>query len=180
MRCELTKAGFAFFVDLGTFNLKRFGCIFGGDLRAAVDPFHAIACGPANSIAQNQPDIFIIIDRIGLVAGTKVKDFAVAAFPSAAGAENFTALEPGDEVFRSGCTWKRGNGKIFYFGPGHEAYPIYYHQTVRLVLRNAVKWAAPDPGKWIDSCPQIPADKAPQPLEIKGPRIHKEGEAGFR
>jgi trehalose utilization protein len=43
-----------------------------------------------------------------------------------------------------------------------------------------VRWAKPDPEKWIDSCPQIPVHQAPEPLTIKGPRIHKEGEAGFR
>jgi trehalose utilization protein len=91
----------------------------------------------------------------------------------------FISWFEGGDVFRSGCTWKRGNGKIFYFRPGHEVYPIYHHPQVRLVLRNAVKWAAPD-GKWIDRCPQIPADEAPEPLEIKGPRIHKEGEGGLR
>jgi trehalose utilization protein len=42
-----------------------------------------------------------------------------------------------------------------------------------------VKWAAPE-GKWIDSCPQVPADQAAEPLTIKGPRLHKEGEADFR
>jgi trehalose utilization protein len=92
----------------------------------------------------------------------------------------FISWFEGGEVFRSGCTWKRGNGKIFYFRPGHEVYPIYYHPTVRLVLRNAVRWAQPDTEKWVDSCPQIPAEMAPEPLTIKGPRIHKEGEAGFR
>ena len=71
---KLAKARFAFFVDLGTLNLEWFGRVFGGDLRATVDPLHAIACGPANAIAQNQPDTLIVIDRIGLVAGTKVKD----------------------------------------------------------------------------------------------------------
>lgn len=92
----------------------------------------------------------------------------------------FISWFEGGDVFRSGCTWKRGNGKIFYFRPGHEAYPIYHHPMVRLVLRNAVKWAAPEGGPWIDSCPQVPADQAPEPLTIKGPRLHKEGEAGFR
>jgi trehalose utilization protein len=92
----------------------------------------------------------------------------------------FISWFEGGDVFRSGCTWKRGNGKIFYFRPGHEAYPIFYHPTVRLVLRNAVGWAAPDPEKWIDSCPQVPANQAAEPLKIKGPRIHREGEEGFR
>lgn len=49
----------------------------------------------------------------------------------------------GGEVFRSGCTYQRGNGKIFYFRPGHETYPTYYHQDVQKVIANAVKWAAP-------------------------------------
>ena len=50
----------------------------------------------------------------------------------------------GGEVFRSGCTWKRGAGKIFYFRPGHETYPTYYDQNVRRVIANGVKWCAPD------------------------------------
>lgn len=49
----------------------------------------------------------------------------------------------GGEVFRGGCTYKRGNGKIFYFQPGHETYPSYYHPKVQKVIKNAVKWAAP-------------------------------------
>lgn len=49
----------------------------------------------------------------------------------------------GGEIFRSGCTYQRGNGKIFYFRPGHETYPTYYHQDVQKVIANAVKWAAP-------------------------------------
>src|SRR5439155_86135 len=40
---KLAKARFAFFVDLGTLNLERFGRVFGGDLRATVDPLHAFA-----------------------------------------------------------------------------------------------------------------------------------------
>ncbi|WP_369809910.1 ThuA domain-containing protein [Gracilibacillus caseinilyticus] len=49
----------------------------------------------------------------------------------------------GGEVFRSGCTYKRGHGKIFYFRPGHESYPTYYHKDVQLVIQNAVRWAQP-------------------------------------
>jgi trehalose utilization protein len=92
----------------------------------------------------------------------------------------FISWFEGGEVFRSGCTWKRGNGKIFYFRPGHEVYPIYHDKNVRLVLRNAVRWAASDGERWIDSCPQIPARKAPELLTVKGPRLHKQGEKGFR
>ncbi|AQP54189.1 trehalose utilization protein ThuA [Vagococcus penaei] len=49
----------------------------------------------------------------------------------------------GGEVFRGGCTYRRGNGKIFYFQPGHETYPSYYHPQVQRVIKNAVNWCAP-------------------------------------
>lgn len=55
----------------------------------------------------------------------------------------FISWFAGGEVFRSGVTYRRGQGKIFYFRPGHESYPTYYHPAVQTVLTNAVKWAAP-------------------------------------
>ncbi|MCY0899993.1 MAG: ThuA domain-containing protein [Firmicutes bacterium] len=53
---------------------------------------------------------------------------------------------PGGEVFRSGVTFYRGAGRIFYFRPGHEAYPTYYHPDIQKILVNAVAWAAPTNG----------------------------------
>jgi trehalose utilization protein len=50
----------------------------------------------------------------------------------------------GGEVFRSLCTFHRGNGRIVYFRPGHETYPTYYHKDVQRVIQNAVQWAAPN------------------------------------
>ena len=47
------------------------------------------------------------------------------------------------EVFRSGCCFTRGYGRIFYFQPGHETYPIYHQKEVQQVIQNAVRWAAP-------------------------------------
>lgn len=55
----------------------------------------------------------------------------------------FVSWFEGGEVFRSGCIWKRGAGKVFYFRPGHETFPIYYHPEVRCVLANGVKYVAP-------------------------------------
>lgn len=55
----------------------------------------------------------------------------------------FVSWYPGGEVFRSGCTFSRGNGKIFYFQPGHETYNSYYNEKVQKVICNAVRWAAP-------------------------------------
>lgn len=49
----------------------------------------------------------------------------------------------GGEVFRSGCTWRRGKGKVVYFRPGHETFPIYHDANVQRVLAGAVRWAAP-------------------------------------
>jgi trehalose utilization protein len=55
----------------------------------------------------------------------------------------FTSWFEGGEVFRSGCTYKRGNGKVFYFRPGHETYPTYHNKQIQQVIINAVKWAEP-------------------------------------
>ncbi|WP_144224712.1 ThuA domain-containing protein [Mesorhizobium amorphae] len=106
--------------------------------------------------------------------------------------EPFTIPEPletvflswfqGGEAFRSGVTFQRGAGKIFYFRPGHETYPTYYDGNVQQVLRNAVRWAAPV-GKLIeDICeaPNIPAHQAHEPIVERGPSLHHVGEAGYR
>lgn len=58
----------------------------------------------------------------------------------------FISWFPGGEVFRSGCCFYRGNGKVFYFKPGHETYPIYHNEQVLKVITNAVNWAAPANG----------------------------------
>ncbi|WP_113674095.1 ThuA domain-containing protein [Vallitalea guaymasensis] len=55
----------------------------------------------------------------------------------------FISWFAGGEVFRSGVTYKRGLGKIFYFRPGHESYPTYKNEAVIKVIKNAVKWAKP-------------------------------------
>jgi len=61
----------------------------------------------------------------------------------------------GGEVFRSGCTWRRGAGKVFYFRPGHETFPIFHDKTVQRVIVNAVRWAAPAGSMKIE-CPNKP------------------------
>jgi trehalose utilization protein len=52
----------------------------------------------------------------------------------------------GGEVFRSGCCYERGRGRIFYFRPGHETHPTYFQPEVRRVMANAVRWAAEPAG----------------------------------
>ena len=65
----------------------------------------------------------------------------------------------GGEVFRSGCTWTRGNGKIFHFQPGHELYPSFSDKNVQQIIKNAIRWAKPTISNWI-----IPVHKVP-PME---------------
>ncbi len=56
----------------------------------------------------------------------------------------FTSWFQGGEVFRSGCTFNRGHGKIFYFRPGHETHPTYHNPEIQQVIMNAVRWLAPN------------------------------------
>lgn len=65
----------------------------------------------------------------------------------------------GGEVFRSGCCYRRGNGRIFYFRPGHETYPVYHNDEVLQVIRNGVRWAGPVDG------PELTTRNVDDPLE---------------
>jgi trehalose utilization protein len=58
----------------------------------------------------------------------------------------FISWFAGGEVFRSGCCFHRGRGKVFYFRPGHETLPIYYDEHVQKVIANAARWAAEGKG----------------------------------
>lgn len=58
----------------------------------------------------------------------------------------FISWFAGGNVFRSGCCWTRGKGRIFYFRPGHETYPTYMQREAQTVIRNAVLWTAPGSG----------------------------------
>jgi trehalose utilization protein len=71
----------------------------------------------------------------------------------------FISWFQGGEVFRSGCCYQRGRGRIFYFSPGHETYPIYHHPDVLRVITNGVHWVAPTSGA------AIPAERHYSPLE---------------
>jgi trehalose utilization protein len=71
----------------------------------------------------------------------------------------FISSFTGGEVFRSGCCFERGKGRVFYFSPGHETYPIYHREDVGLVLANAVRWAFQVSASAIETrtSPQSPA-----------------------
>ncbi len=61
----------------------------------------------------------------------------------------FVSWFKGGEVFRSGCCYTRGKGRIFYFRPGHETHPTYHQPEIARVLVNAARWAAPSSGSEI-------------------------------
>ena len=66
----------------------------------------------------------------------------------------------GGEVFRSGCTWTRGNGRIFYFQPGHETNKSFQNANVQKVIKNGVKWACPVKKNLEIPCPEfMPLEK---------------------
>ena len=61
----------------------------------------------------------------------------------------------GGEVFRSGCTWTRGHGKVFYFQPGHETNTAYKNENVQKILKNAVRWACPIKKNYFVDCVEV-------------------------
>jgi trehalose utilization protein len=128
-------------------------------------------CNPGHPIAQGIDKYFEIPNEemYGEPFGIPTPDELV-----------FISWFQGGEVFRSGATWKRGNGKIFYFRPGHETYPTYHQKEVRRVIHNGVFWARPEGARWIDTCPNVPIDKAAEKLTEQGESLHKPGEAGYR
>lgn len=91
-----------------------------------VDPTHPIAAGVPHPIVIEQQEMY------GEFFDIPAPDELV-----------FLSSFSGGEVFRSGCTFRRGHGRIFYFSPGDQDYPVYHHPHVRRVIANAVRWAAP-------------------------------------
>lgn len=112
-----------------------------------VNPGHAIACG--------MKDCFVIPheEMYGEHFDIPAPDETV-----------FISWFPGGEVFRSGCCFYRGNGKIFYFRPGHESFPTYFQPEVIQVIYNGVFWAAPTNG------PKLVRGNYVEPLELVSPR----------
>ncbi|MFI6324986.1 ThuA domain-containing protein [Nonomuraea sp. NPDC050556] len=92
----------------------------------AVEPGHPIAAGVPVPLVIEQQETY------GEPFGIPAPDELV-----------FVSSFSGGDVFRSGCCYRRGLGKVFYFSPGDQSYPVYHHPDVQQVLANAVLWAAP-------------------------------------
>lgn len=67
----------------------------------------------------------------------------------------FIGSYEGGEVFRSGCLYRRQNGNIFYFQPGHEQFPTFYDKNVQTVIKNAVRFVAPTAPRAVLECPHV-------------------------
>ncbi|MBX9458379.1 MAG: ThuA domain-containing protein [Rhizobium sp.] len=86
----------------------------------------------------------------------------------------FVSWFQGGEIFRSGLTYRRGAGNIFYFRPGHETYPTYHDKTVGVVLRNAVHWAFnAERHEELMKAPNTPVDKAIEKIVERGAKLAK-------
>ncbi|MCG5218718.1 ThuA domain-containing protein [Streptosporangium soli] len=89
-----------------------------------VDPAHPIAAGVPRPLVIDAQETY------GEPFGIPAPDELV-----------FISSFAGGEVFRSGCCYRRGHGRVFYFSPGDQAYPVYHQPEIRRILANAVRWA---------------------------------------
>lgn len=91
-----------------------------------VDPTHPVAAGVPSPIVIDRQEMY------GEFFDVPPPDELV-----------FVSSFSGGEVFRSGCAWRRGRGRVFYFSPGDQDYPVYHQPDVRRVIANAAVWVAP-------------------------------------
>ncbi len=107
----------------------------GGDLRwrEVGEHCNVWTATPSHPIAQGIPEVFRIDheEMYGEPYGIPTPEDVV-----------FISWFAGGDVFRSGVTFRRGSGKIFYFQPGHETFRSYEHPIVLKIIKNAVFWAA--------------------------------------
>ena len=113
---------------------------------------------PDHPLAQGVPDSFAIphTEMYGEPFGIPPEAHVV-----------FMSWYEGGNVFRSGVTFQRGRGKIFYFSPGHETFPIYRQPEVLKILGNAARWAAQTPPDAKTDC--WTQDPAPETVRSKNP-----------
>ncbi len=136
---DRVKAGKLGFVALhGSYASKPFRALFGP------------ACAPKAWREDGQPEHIKIqaadhpIAR-GIVPFTIPKTAMFAEPFSVPEPESvvFTSTWNDDETFRSGLTWTVESGRVAYFRPGHDGFPIMFHPSVRQIIANAALWASP-------------------------------------
>lgn len=103
-----------------------------------IQPFHPIARGVPETFVVPQTEMYG--ERFDIPEDARII---------------YMSWYEGGEVFRSGVTMERGYGKIFYFSPGHESFPIYYQPEILQIISNAIRWAAPQ-CRGVISAPKVP------------------------
>ncbi len=109
-----------------------------------VDPGHPIAAGVGAFIELEHSEMY------GEPFGVPTPDEVV-----------FISWFQHGEIFRSGCCWRRGSGRIFYFSPGHQTNSIYHHAKIQRVILNSVRWARPH-GHAPSTPREIPLEQSPE------------------
>lgn len=103
-----------------------------------IQPFHPIARGVPETFVVPQTEMYG--ERFDIPEDARII---------------YMSWYEGGEVFRSGVTMERGYGKIFYFSPGHESFPIYYQPEILQIISNAIRWAAPQ-CRGVINAPKVP------------------------
>jgi trehalose utilization protein len=111
---------------------KLMGTSGGLQWREKAEKSHVWLVNPGHPIAQGVPEVIELAheEMYGEFFDIPAPDELV-----------FISWFEGGEVFRSGCCWRRGKGKVFYFQPGHESFPIYHNPEIQKVIANACRWA---------------------------------------
>jgi len=136
--CRRVNEGMGFIPMHSAHGSKPFGKLMGTSCtlqwRDANEPAHVWTVMPSHPIAQGVPLEFALEseEMYGEFFNIPIPDELI-----------FITWYKGGNVFRGGCTFTRGAGKIFYFHPGHEFCPSFHNPNVIKVLKNGIYWANP-------------------------------------
>ena len=136
IRERVYRDGMGFVALHSAHHSKPFKAIVGctGDLSWGRDQKEIIwNINPAHPIAEGVPEHFELFEEM----------YGEPFFIPQPDQQVFMGWFEDGNVFRSGCCYFRGLGRIFYFQPGHEACRSFYDENVRRIIKNGVHWAAP-------------------------------------
>ena len=156
---DAVLSGMGFIAMHSAHYSKPFKALMGTtcSLRWRDDDFERLwICSPSHPIAKGLPEY------IELEEEEMYGEFFDIPKPDAL---VFMSWFQGGEVFRSGVAYHRGKGKVFYFRPGHETFPIFYQPEIKQVITNAVRWAAPVCGPYSDLS-KAPMVSAPEEFTV--------------
>ena len=136
---HVTARGMGFMPLHSSHHSRAFKALMGtscdlGGWREDGQPAHLYVAEPSHPIAAGVPQ-YVVIPQDEMYAEWFV-------IPPPDELVFISSFLGGGEVFRSGCCWQRGAGRIFYFQPGHETYPVYYQPELHTILANGVYWSA--------------------------------------